>query len=241
MNPVLKKMTSLCAALALTAAVPCTVLAADPMDPNVQASLIATVEGLTESIVSLGDADIENYLASGDDFTINAMNSWVNAREELGELQGLKDTTVEFSDGQYVATVPADFSGYDADFVYVFEENGTPLSMNVNVKYPLSVNLERAALNTVMGLGTVFLMLIFLSFVISLFKYIPGLVEKRAKQPEEAPAPISASAPAAVISEPVPDDTELIAVIAAAIAASEGTSPDGLVVRSIRKINQKKW
>ena len=32
----------------------------------------------------------------------------------------------------------------------------------------------------------------------------------------------------------------LIAVIAAAIAASEGTSTDGFVVRSIRKINRKK-
>ena len=36
------------------------------------------------------------------------------------------------------------------------------------------------------------------------------------------------------------DNSELIAVIAAAIAASEGTSTDGFVVRSIRKINRKK-
>ena len=36
------------------------------------------------------------------------------------------------------------------------------------------------------------------------------------------------------------DDTELIAVIAAAIAAAEGTTTDGFVVRSIRKINRKK-
>ena len=37
------------------------------------------------------------------------------------------------------------------------------------------------------------------------------------------------------------DGTELIAVIAAAIAASEGTSTDGFVVRSIRKVNRKRW
>ena len=38
------------------------------------------------------------------------------------------------------------------------------------------------------------------------------------------------------------DDLELIAVIAAGIAASEGaTSTDGFVVRSIRKTNAKKW
>ena len=38
------------------------------------------------------------------------------------------------------------------------------------------------------------------------------------------------------------DDAELVAVIAAAIAAYEGTgSTDGFVVRSIRKSNKSKW
>ena len=101
-------------------------------------------------------------------------------------------------------------------------------------------------MNTVMGLGTVFVILIFLIFVISLFKYIPGLVEGKKK--ESAPAP-AAAAPAPVVAAPVAepavedvtDDGELIAVIAAAIAASEGkTSTDGFVVRSIRKVNRRK-
>ena len=35
--------------------------------------------------------------------------------------------------------------------------------------------------------------------------------------------------------EELADDTELVAVITAAIAASTGTSSDGFVVRSIRK------
>ena len=40
--------------------------------------------------------------------------------------------------------------------------------------------------------------------------------------------------------ENVEDDLELVAVITAAIAASEGTSADGLVVRSIRKVNNRR-
>ena len=36
------------------------------------------------------------------------------------------------------------------------------------------------------------------------------------------------------------DDLELVAVITAAIAASEGTSADGIVVRSIRKVNNRR-
>ena len=42
--------------------------------------------------------------------------------------------------------------------------------------------------------------------------------------------------------EELSDDTELVAVIAAAIAAYEGSgSTDGFVVRSIRKSNKSKW
>ena len=55
---------------------------------------------------------------------------------------------------------------------------------------------------------------------------------------QEAPqAPVS-QAPAVPVpeAEPVQDDSELIAVIAAAIAAAEGTlSADGFIVRSIKR------
>lgn len=246
MNPIFKKVTSagtvLACAAALTVSGALTVCASDEIDESIRSALVTTAEGLTNSIIVLPDEDINNYLESGDDFTVNAMNSWLAAREELGDLVELQETEVEMSDGQYIATVPADFSGYDAEFVYVFEESGTPVSMSVDVQYPLSVTLERAALNTLMGLGTVFIMLLFLSFVISLFKFVPGLVEGKKNQPASAPAPAPAPVPAAVpVEEVVPDDTELIAVIAAAIAASEGTATDGFVVRSIRKINHKKW
>ena len=37
------------------------------------------------------------------------------------------------------------------------------------------------------------------------------------------------------------DDDELVAVIAAAIAASEGTTTDGFVVRSIKRSKNNKW
>ena len=44
-----------------------------------------------------------------------------------------------------------------------------------------------------------------------------------------------------VVEETVTDDLELIAVITAAIAAQEGTSTDGFVVRSIRRRPSNKW
>ena len=93
-------------------------------------------------------------------------------------------------------------------------------------------------------MGTVFVVLIFISFIISLFKYI-SVFENRKKAKKEAVATPAAStqeaaAPVVAEEEDLADDLELVAVITAAIAASEGTSTDGLVVRSIRKVNNRR-
>ena len=53
-------------------------------------------------------------------------------------------------------------------------------------------------------------------------------------------APVVAPAKPAVKIDTV-DDLELIAVITAAIAAQEGTTTDGFVVRSIRRRPSNKW
>ena len=63
---------------------------------------------------------------------------------------------------------------------------------------------------------------------------------RKNKAPEQAkPAPVVAVPE--VEEEEVIDDGELIAVIAAAIAASENTSTDSFVVRSIRKSKKGNW
>ena len=114
----------------------------------------------------------------------------------------------------------------------------------------LGERLESAGLNTLMGIGIVFLMLILISLLISAFNLIHKAEENAAKKKEEKlkkdageePAPETpvetVTAPEAALTE----DTELVAVIAAAIAAYEGTSPDGVVIRSIRNRNAAaKW
>lgn len=243
MKQILKRVSSVCTALicaaSLTVAGSAVVFADSEANETIQNQTVMIAEGLTSTITPLTDEDIENYMNSGDEFTEQAMDAWVSAKDELGEFEETEESEVEFSDNQYVVTVPAKFEKADAEFVYIFDEQGNPTSMSVNVQYPLSVNLERAALNTVMGLGTVFVMLLFLSFVIYLFKFVPALVEGKKKEAPEAPvaAPVVPTVPAV---ETQTDDTELVAVISAAIAAAEGTSTDGFVVRSIRKVNRKK-
>ena len=114
-------------------------------------------------------------------------------------------------------------------------------SFTVNAHYGMSEILEKAGLNTLLGMGTVFVMLIFMSFIISLIKYVPALLNGTSKKKKEE-APKAAPAPAAAVEEAEEmDDTELVAVIAAAIAAAEGTTTDGFVVRSIKRRKSNKW
>ena len=112
----------------------------------------------------------------------------------------------------------------------------------------LAEKMGNAGLNTLMGMGIVFLVLILISLIISAFSIIHKLEEKKngrkRKVEPEADARVrgigsetaglleTSSAPA----EELADDRELVAVIAAAIAAFEGTDPSGFTVRSIRRI-----
>jgi len=103
------------------------------------------------------------------------------------------------------------------------------------------ITYGEAGLNTAMGLGIVFCALAFISLIISLEGKIFGAFGKKKaapKTPEVPAAPAPAVAPEV---EEDTDDTELVAVITAAIYAYEaengGEVPaDGLVVRSIRRL-----
>ena len=102
--------------------------------------------------------------------------------------------------------------------------------------------IPQALVNTVIAMGTVFLVLILISFIISLLKYIPALMDKFTKKeepvqpiPQAQPAP----APKPVVQTPAAP-AQLIAVITAAVAAAmeqDGVAvpADGLVIRSIKK------
>lgn len=100
-----------------------------------------------------------------------------------------------------------------------------------------------AVSNTVMGVSIVFFVLIALSFLISLFRFIPILEEKlRKKKTDEPVKEETKEETISVIEEKeLVDDLELVAVITAAIAASEGKNPSQYIVRSIKKVHKNQW
>lgn len=109
--------------------------------------------------------------------------------------------------------------------------------------------LADAGINTIIGIATVFVALVFISFVISLFKYISVFEKKIAEKKAGKQLPTQAiEQTVAQIAEQEQedmDDFELVAVITAAIhayeAAQGNTAAGDLVVRSIKKIDKKRW
>ena len=176
-----------------------------------------------------------------------ALEGWKASLEECGDYESHKDYEFEASSTGVTVTAPATFSDRSADLEFVFDENMTLESFTVNAHYGMSEILEKAGLNTLLGMGTVFVVLIFISFIIYLLGFIPKLQKKlsgKGKAAEEKKETPVQAAPAPAVSAPQAagtDDGELAAVIAAAIAASEGTSTDGFVVRSIKRRKSNKW
>ena len=214
-----------------------------------RASLESYAQQSIEMIVTMDDAQAEeilhpsSILSKYQDSMVASVQSWVDAKEELGAYKQILAQDIEVDDDIVIKT--------DCEF-----ENGesvvtTTLSLDdlslVSMEFAtgektMGQKMEEAVLNTLMGVCVVFCMLLFLSFLISQFKHISKLEEGfKKKNAPAAPAPAPVAAPAPVEEEEVVDDGELIAVIAAAIAAAEGTSTDGFVVRSIKKSNRNKW
>ena len=90
MKQIFKKVSSLCTVLLMMAVLTLTgasAVWAEEVDDTVKQTLITTAEGLTDTIVTLGDEDIENYSKSSDAFTTSAMSAWAGSKAELGALK----------------------------------------------------------------------------------------------------------------------------------------------------------
>ena len=167
------------------------------------------------------------------------LDAWQQGTKECGEYVSHGDYKFEPSSDELKVTTSAKFKDRDADITFVFDEDLYLDSTTIDAHYSIGEIMEKAGLNTILGMGTVFVILIFISILISLFKYIPALEEKFKNKGKAESTQEAAPAPAAVAA-PVVEE----AVISAAIAAYEaeaGGSTDGFVVRSIKRRPSNKW
>ncbi len=179
---------------------------------------------------------------------LGALNAWDAAVKECGEYEEHGEFTSEVTNDGYKVSADAKFSDRDATITFIFDSQSYMETMTVDAKYTTREILTKAGLNTLLGMGTVFAVLIFISLLIAQFKVIPALFgPKKKEEPVSTPsvsAPVSAPE---VETSPETDDAELIAVIAAAIAAAREESgadeagEGGFFVRSIRRRPTNKW
>ena len=163
-----------------------------------------------------------------------AIESFNSAKKSIGGITAVGDAEAAIDDDQIIVHVDVTGAKQNAQAEVIFT-NDMFLSMESAALNPVESMgglMTKAALNTLIGMGTVFVMLIMISLIISLFNFIPKIqaaFSKRDKEEEAKNAGIDkAVTQIAAQEEPEADDTELVAVIAAAIAASEGAaSTDG--------------
>lgn len=173
----------------------------------------------------------------------NGIESFLSGMEKMGAIVSIGEASSVIDDDTIVVTVDVAGELKDGQIELIFSNDYFSVleSCTLNVNESFGELMTRAAMNTLLGMGTVFIVLILIMFIISAFKFIPEIQAAFSKK-KEAPAPAVPVAAAPVAEEAVEeaDDRELVAVIAAAVAAYEGkTSTDGFVVRSIKKSRRR--
>ena len=182
------------------------------------------LQGVTEK-------DVEDAIAAA------SLKSWIAAQEEMGDYVGVLETSADISADEAVISIVVDGTSHDATVEIVVDKDLNLTSVTTTVIKTFGEMMINAALNTLIGMGTVFVVLILISLLISLFGIIPKIQAAMSKKKENVQEKAVDNAVAQIIeNEEQSDNLELVAVIAAAIAASEGAaSTDGYVVRSIRR------
>lgn len=245
---------ALCMAVCLFALAGCSQAAEteEEIDPSIKMTLQQGTKQYLDLFSSMTEEELQQALITSaknkDTVMQSALKSWESVMDDLGALVSDETADVEIVDDGYAARIQAQFEKRNAEFSLIVDEDLSVISsITISPEYTTGEKLAKAGMNTLMGMGVVFLVLIFISWIISMFKYInkfeEGMKKKAAAPaPAPAPAPVQAPAPAPVQEEEVSDDTELISVIAAAIAASEGKeTAEGLVVRSIKRVPNRNW
>jgi len=193
--------------------------------------------GILDELMGMGDEQLAQFLMSGDqvDPTIlKVVTSWSEIKDELGEFSDYGEVTVTEANGTTTVEQTADFTDRDIKIAFVYDKDMNLTDISLDKVYSLGETMTKAAMNTAMGMGTVFVMLIVICLIISCFKLINKAQSKAdSKKSAVAPAAVAVAVPAP--EAPQTDDLELVAVIAAAIAAATGSSTDDFVVRSIKR------
>ncbi|MGF0064886.1 sodium pump decarboxylase [Roseburia sp. MUC/MUC-530-WT-4D] len=195
---------------------------------------------LITSLTGYSSSDLDSLLSDNsnlDEKTSNMVQKWKETVADIGDYQGTGEFSIDKSGNTLTTDQILHFEKRDVDFQVVINYTDmTVTGYSVEPVYSLGEKMEKAGMNTVISMCVVFAVLILISLIIYAFKIFPYLEKKKQEKSE----PSVAKDPVVTQIEQkeeqqLADDNELVAVIAAAIAASTGTSTSDFVVRSINR------
>ncbi|MBO5371494.1 MAG: OadG family protein [Lachnospiraceae bacterium] len=198
-------------------------------------ALQANCVGTVQTLVSMTEEDKAYYMENGAETVVNLINRWDEAVAEYGNFVDFGEFEITKSGKTLTAAQTLQMENREMILTYVYTYHSMEVEdITIDGIYSVSEKMSDALMNTLMGMLVVFTVLILISLLIFCFNIFPYLEKKKAAK-AVANAPAAEVVEEIAVAEEQTDDGELIAVIAAAIAAAEGTSTDGFVVRSIRR------
>ncbi|MBR1770609.1 MAG: OadG family protein [Lachnospiraceae bacterium] len=204
-----------------------------------------SVDTLSECTKAEREAIVEGLfdLQADGNGLLGAIESFQAAEEQIGGPAQVLGSTAVIDDDQIIVSVEMQGTKAKAVAEVVLTNDRFLVleSASLNKVNTMADSMSKAGMNTLLGMGSVFIVLILISLIISCFNVIPKIQAAFAPKaaetaPDNAAGIENAVAQITKQEEDESSDLELVAVIAAAIAASEGaTSTDGFVVRSIKR------
>ena len=210
-----------------------------------ESTLKRSFEQTMEEVSSMDLSHIEEedqyeaYVEQTSEEIAQSLLSFYKSTKEAGTYKSISDEKVTYTDGQVTVEGKVKFEKNDYIIRINLKSTGEMVSFSTEEYKTFSEKMVDAGLNTLLGMGSVFVVLIFISLIISLLKYVPRFFEK--KQVATTESVVENGISMEEVEDELVDDSELVAVITAAIMASMGeeAQKDGLVVRSIRRVNHK--
>ena len=204
-------------------------------DEQILEHAVGMIETMDQIVLA---GQTEQY--KSDNVIYSALTNYEKALTDMGDYQSVTDHEIIYDDG-IIVNITVQGSVRPANVEVMYDEELQVISIGTNVVYTFGEVMTKAALNTLMGMGTVFAVLILIIALISSFALIPkiqaafsGKKEEKKDTTDKVVEQIIKNEEVAY--EDVTDDAELVAVIAAAIAAYEGSgSASGYIVRSLKR------
>lgn len=172
----------------------------EPVPESIELGMRSGARNYLTQFDSYDDAALEDELQrmkrQKNTIMESAILSWQSCRGDLGRLVTILSESVErVDDSRYRVTVQASYELRELEFILTAEEIAdagyasgaalVPTELTFHPKYTTGEKLARAALNTVLGMGTVFAVLIFISVLIGQLKAVNKL-EAALKERKEA-------------------------------------------------------